>query len=92
MFIVVGCMFGGIAIGYLLRRVEILQSLGKTISYTIYLLLFFLGISVGANEDIVRNLSTLGGQALLLALAGILGSVVAAWGVYHYFFQERSRE
>ena len=54
-------------------------------------LLFLLGISVGANESIVNNLTTLGGQALLIASAGTLGSVLAAWGVYHFFFKERSR-
>ena len=62
------------------------------ISYAILLLLFLLGISVGANESIVNNLTTLGGQALLIASAGTLGSVLAAWGVYHFFFKERRRE
>ena len=63
MFTVIGIMFGGIAVGYLLRKVELLQKIGKPISYTILLLLFLLGISVGANDAIVDNLTTLGGQA-----------------------------
>lgn len=89
MFTVIGIMFGGIAVGYLLRRVALLQKIGKPISYTILLLLFLLGISVGSNEAIVNNLTRLGGQALLIALAGTVGSVLAAWGVYYFFFQER---
>ena len=72
MFTVIGIMFAGIAAGYLLRKIELLQKIGKPISYTILLLLFLLGISVGANKDIVDNLATLGGQAFLLALAGCL--------------------
>lgn len=92
MFTVIGIMFGGIAIGYLLRKVEFLQKIGRPISYTILLLLFLLGISVGANEAIINNLTTLGGQAFLIALAGTGGSVSAAWGVYHFFFKERGRE
>ena len=92
MFTVIGIMFGGIAIGYLLRKVEFLQKIGRPISYTILLLLFLLGISVGANEAIINNLTTLGGQAFLIALAGTGGSVLAAWGVYHFFFKERGRE
>ena len=91
MFTVIGIMFAGIAAGYLLRKIEFLQKIGKPISYTILLVLFLLGISVGANKDIVDNLATLGGQAFLLALAGTVGSVLAGWGVYHLFFKERSR-
>ncbi|RHJ78394.1 LysO family transporter [Parabacteroides sp. AM08-6] len=91
MFTVIGIMFGGIAVGYLLRKFALLQKMGKTISYTILLLLFLLGISVGANEAIMDNLATLGGQALLIAVAGTAGSVLAAWGVYTLFFKERSR-
>ena len=67
MFTVIGIMFCGIAVGYFFRKVEWLQKIGKPISYTILLLLFLLGISVGANESIVNNLTTLGGQALLIA-------------------------
>lgn len=91
MFTVIAIMFGGIAIGYLFRKVEILQKIGKPISYTILLLLFLLGISVGSNEAIMNNLTTLGGQAFVIAFAGTTGSVLAAWGVYHFFFKERSR-
>jgi len=89
MFIVISIMFGGIAIGYLLRKVELLQKIGKPISYTIYLLLFILGASVGQNDEIVNNLSTLGLQAFIISLAATIGSVLAGWAVYHFFFKER---
>lgn len=91
MFTVIGIMFGGIAVGYLFRRVEWLQRIGTSISYTILLLLFLLGISVGSNEAIISQLSRLGGQALLIAVATTTGSVLAAWGVYQLFFKERRR-
>lgn len=86
MFIVIGIMFLGIALGYFFRKKAKLQKLGKPISYTIYMLLFFLGVSVGGNDEIIRNLPTLGGQALLLAFAGTLGSVLAAWGISYLFY------
>lgn len=89
MFIIIGIMFGGIGIGYLLRKIAFLEKLNKSISLTIYLLLFLLGISVGNNDTIMNNLGTLGGEALLIALAATLGSVTAAWGVCHFFFKEK---
>lgn len=92
MFTVISIMFAGIAIGFLLRKVSVLQKIGKLISYTIYLLLFLLGISVGSNPDIVNNLSSLGLQAFLIAFAATLGSVLAAWVVYSCFFKERRSE
>ena len=88
MFTVLLIMFGGVALGYLFRRKAILQKLSKPINYTIYLLLFFLGISVGGNKEIISNLPSLGSQALLLAFAGTSGSVLAAWIVYRLFFKK----
>lgn len=92
MFIVIGFMFAGIALGYLLRRAAWLQRIGSSISYTILLLLFLLGTTVGANEELIRNLPTLGGEALLLSSAGLLGSLVAAYGVYRWFFERRKSD
>lgn len=92
MFTVIGIMFAGIGAGYLLRRVGWLQKVGTSITYTIYLLLFLLGLSVGANREIVDNLATLGGQALLLTVAGTTGSVLAAWAVGNWFFKEGKRK
>ncbi|MDH6534719.1 DUF340 domain-containing protein [Parabacteroides sp. 52] len=91
MFTVVAILFGGIGAGYFFRKVEILQKVGRPISYTIFLLLFLLGITVGSNDTIVNNLATLGGQALCIALAATLGSVLAAKIVYHFFFKEKPR-
>lgn len=86
MFTVIGIMFAGIAAGYLLRKIELLQKIGKPISYTILLLLFLLGISVGANKDIVDNLATLGRSGIPACLGwygreciGWLGSLLSVF-------------
>ncbi|MDL2221438.1 lysine exporter LysO family protein [Parabacteroides sp. OttesenSCG-928-N08] len=92
MFTVITIMFVGIAVGYLFRHVQLLQKTGRLITVTIVLLLFLLGISVGANRALINNLGTLGVQALVIALAGTLGSVLAAWIVYRLFFKNRQRE
>lgn len=82
-------MFAGIGIGYLFRKVDLLQSIGQPIQYTIYLLLFILGISVGGNPEIINNLGTLGAQAVLISAASTLGSVSMACVVYSYFFKKK---
>jgi uncharacterized membrane protein YbjE (DUF340 family) len=88
MFTVIGIMFFGIIAGYLLRNQKQLRYTGRFISYTIFLLLFLLGTSVGSNKVIVSSLPDIGGKAILISLAATLGSVICAWIVYRYFFKK----
>ena len=78
-------MFLGIGIGYVLRNWSILQKTEKTISLTIFLLLFILGVSIGSNSLIVNNLGKFGWQAIVLA---VLGSLIAARLVLQLFFRK----
>lgn len=87
MFKVLIITFSGIAIGFLVRRARWVSVLPKSITYTIYLLLFFFGLQVGGNEQVVNNLDTLGVQALAISLAAVLGSCIAAWVVYRFFLK-----
>lgn len=80
-------MFGGIAAGYFLRRFSALQKLSVPIYGTILFLLFLMGVHIGANEGIIRSLSTLGWQALLISSACTLGSLIAAKFVYSFWFK-----
>ena len=83
MFTVIGIMFIGIGLGYLLRR-QSLPWISKAITAWIWLLLFLLGIEVGQNERIIRSLPTLGVEAFVIAIVCVLGSCVAAWGLWKY--------
>ena len=83
MFTVIGIMFIGIGLGYLLRR-QSLPWINKAITALIWLLLFLLGIEVGQNERIIRSLPTLGVEAFVIAIVCVLGSCVAAWGLWKY--------
>jgi len=87
MFKVLAITFSGIALGYLLRRMAWLGHLGRSITYTIWLLLLFFGLQVGANEQVVNNLGTLGVKALEISVAGVLGSCVVAWILLKSFFR-----
>ena len=85
MIIVISLMVCGIILGYAFieRNLKFVQ---KLINYAIFLLLFLLGITVGANGEVMNNLDSIGLEALLITLAAITGSVLCAWGVYHFFF------
>lgn len=91
MFKVIAILFAGIGAGYLLRHVEILQKVSKPISWTIFLLLFLLGVSVGSNEEVLSNLASLGGTAALISIAGTLGSLIMASLVWHFFFKGKDK-
>lgn len=86
MLTVFAIMLLGIGTGYFLRRIPDIKIIGKLITCFIFLLLFFLGISVGHNEKIVNNLTTIGLQALIITMGAIAGSILLAWFVYKKFF------
>lgn len=88
MLTVIGLMVAGILLGYLLRE-RSWKGVPQLINAAILLLLFLLGITVGADESIMDNLGTIGKDALVITLAAVAGSVLCAWVVYKYFFYER---
>ena len=87
MFKVLFITFSGIGLGYLFRKAAWTALLEKSISYTIWLLLLFFGLQVGANELVVNNLDTLGLQAFAIAVVGSLGSCVFAWALGKWVFR-----
>lgn len=84
MIIVISLMVCGIILGYVFKEKN-LKFVQKLINYAIFLLLFLLGITVGANGDVMNNLDSIGLEALLITLAAIIGSVLCAWSVYSFF-------
>lgn len=91
MFNVIGIMFVGISLGYLMRR-QNLPWINKAITILIWLLLFLLGIEVGQNEQIIRSLPTLGMEAFVIAIVCVLGSCMAAWGLWEYVNRKEGKQ
>ncbi|MBZ4651445.1 MAG: hypothetical protein JG761_245 [Proteiniphilum sp.] len=85
-------ILGGIAVGYLLRQKKIVKKTGMMLSMVIMLLLFFLGITVGSNQQVVNRFATIGLDALLLTLGGTLGSLLAARWLYKRLFQHHDND
>lgn len=90
MFTIIGIMLTGMLTGYLLRSKR-LSWIHKVITLLIWLLLFLLGIDVGGNEAIMKGLHTIGLEALIITLAAVIGSSLAAWGLW-YLIHTRNRE
>lgn len=65
----------GGALGYALRRRHWLRRIEGSISWTVYVMLFVLGLTVGANPLLLRQWPGIGGQALLLSVAGVAGTL-----------------
>lgn len=91
MLSIVFIIISGIIVGSFLRKTAVSKHIGLVISVIIVLLLFFLGVAVGANEEVVKNFSAIGFDAFLLTVGGTLGSVLCAWWVYEFFFKERNK-
>ena len=85
-------MILGIIIGYGLRRISFLRKVEVSISYTVFLLLFVLGVTIGSNRLIVDNLFSFGWQAALLALSATVGSILASWLVLKLFFTSKKKK
>jgi len=83
------CIATGILTGYLFRKTGIVKYTGPLLSVVIMLLLFFLGVSVGSNKQVISNFSGIGLEALLLTVGGTLGSLLCAKWVFARFFVGR---
>lgn len=81
----------GIVAGILLRGIKNFNIFSeRATSYIIYLLLFFMGLGVGTNRDVMTNISSIGWQSLVITLFSILGSVLCAAIIFNYFFKNES--
>lgn len=92
MFSIIGIMFTGIVLGYIFRDMSFIKNTEKTISFTIILLLFIMGFSIGSNDRIIDNLGTFGWQAAIIACSTTCGSTLAAWMVLTLFFKRKEEK
>lgn len=91
MFTIIGLMLTGMLLGFLLRKQK-LSGIHKIITVLIWLLLFLLGIDVGGNQEIINSLHTIGMEAIVITLAAVLGSVMAAWALWYVLYKRKKEE
>lgn len=85
MYIALSIMFGG----FLLGRLGILRIPEKILNYavffSIFLLLFLLGASIGSNGKLLKDLPRLGFEAFLLMLFCTGGSIICTWLITPFY-------
>ncbi len=77
MIILIFLLSCGIVLGWISRKLSA-NWINPVLNILIYILLFILGLEVGANDKITKNFYNLGMEALLIAAAGLLGSMLVA--------------
>lgn len=80
-----------LCIGVMLRRFSIVRHIGQTATWTVWLLIFVFGISLGSNDSIVSDFAGFGLSALIIALAGVGGSVLSVWLISGYIDRNKGR-
>ena len=84
-------LLGGIILGRLLNeRRLVIKTFDKLTTWSIYLLLFLLGVSIGTNKEIISNLPTLGVTALTIAGFSLAGSILLSVVTYRVFFRKKN--
>ena len=83
----------GMVLGYFLSEKKTFISISnKFVTIAIYLLLLFLGISVGLNDTIISEFDTIGLQAVIITFGATFGSVILAYFVYRFFYMGENKK
>lgn len=91
MLTVVGLMLLGVLTGYFLRNRNV-KWVSRVVMALIWILLFLLGLEVGANDEIVNGLHTIGMEALLITVFALAGSLLGAWALWSWINKGKEKE
>lgn len=92
-----GKIFLAVGIGFFIGFKGLLKEKGVQLNAKLQmvwlmLLIFCMGVSIGRNGDIVKNLPALGGRAVLFSVMAILGSVIVVYILSTLFLQKEEKE
>jgi len=88
MWIIFIFLIAGIFVGFIfIKHKTMIAFSAKSTPLAVFFLIFFLGYSVGQNDQVMNTMGSLGWQALLLSLGSILGSLVLAGILYLTLFR-----
>ena len=80
----VASIFGALELGFVLSKSVMFPEkaqniIGNLSTVAIFLLLFIMGITIGADPEVMADLGSLGLKAFLIAAAAVTGSILAVW-------------
>lgn len=83
-------MSAGIFFGFFIReRQRLIFIIEKTTGFSIYILLFLLGISVGINDKVISGFGRIGLNAIVIALSSVAGSILLSSILYKLAFSRK---
>ncbi len=83
----------GFLIGYLgFLKERGIKWNGRLQTLWLMLLIFCMGVSIGRNGEIVRNLPALGGKAAVFAVVTVVGSIAAVYILSTLFLDKEGRK
>jgi predicted Na+-dependent transporter len=92
LIIILSFIVGGFLLGLIFRDNSKAGALFTRLTdISIYILLLFLGISVGANREIIDNIGQIGIQVIIITIIGLLGSISLAYFVGKWFFDKEKK-
>lgn len=84
----IALLVAGIILGVFIRDYKtLIKVISRLTDGAIFLLLFFLGISVGMNEQIITNFQKIGLQSFIITILATVGSILVSYMVYKIFFK-----
>ncbi|MDR3045896.1 MAG: LysO family transporter [Desulfovibrio sp.] len=84
MIVEIGCIAVGVPAGYLLRtRPAVVGAVDRLTTWSIYALLFLLGLALGSDDALVAKAGDIGLRAVVISMASLAGSVAAGWLLQH---------
>ncbi len=89
MILEVGLIVVSIPIGYALRKSSlIVNNTGHALTGIIYAMLFFIGLNLGSNEELLLRLADLGVQGVVVGLCSAFGSIFVLCFLFRSFFPD----
>lgn len=93
MYFIIIPLFLGVAIGTTVKLEKIGIHLTNVLTiFGLIFLLFSMGLGIGGNEEIFRNLKQIGFKAFILALGSVIGSCLFLYIIDIRFFKSNNRE